>query len=82
MPRIPKNVATTRLNLELSQAVRDRIEELRDQTGADSMTEVIRNALAVYEFLHRQVRRGGSVRVESAAGEAKEVVLVPSLAGR
>ena len=40
-----------RLTLAVSPDVRARMEKLRDETGADSLTEVIRRSLAVYEFL-------------------------------
>jgi hypothetical protein len=40
-----------RLNLEISQQVRDRIDRIRVLTEADTTTEVIRRALSVYEAL-------------------------------
>lgn len=40
-----------RLNLEISESVRDRLERLRETTKADSFTEVVRRSLAAYDFL-------------------------------
>ena len=75
MPRIAKNVPTRRLNLEMSQRVRERLERLRDQTGADSLVEVIRRSLAVYELLWSEQEKGGKLVVRRPDGDA-EMMLV------
>lgn len=59
MPRLAKNVGTRRLNLELTDEVRDRLEELRDEMGADSMTEVIRRSLALLDFAWKMKKQKG-----------------------
>lgn len=38
-----------RLTLELAAPVRDLLDGLRERTGAESITEVIRRALAFYD---------------------------------
>lgn len=76
MPRIAKREPTSRLNLELTQTTRDRLENLRDATQADSLTEVIRSALAVYEFLHNNVRDGGKIYIRAKNGTEREVVIL------
>jgi hypothetical protein len=38
-----------RLTLELPAPVRERLDQLRERTGAESVTEVIRRALALYD---------------------------------
>ena len=50
-----------RLNLELNVEVRERLEELRRTTKAESLAEVIRRALAVYEALWRSKEDGQTV---------------------
>lgn len=55
MPR-PKRGEKVRLNLDLPPPVRERLEELRTQTNAESLAEVVRRALAVYDVL---VTEGG-----------------------
>ncbi len=57
MPRLAKNVGTRRLNLELTDQVRDRLELLRDEMGADSMTEVIRRSLALLDFAWKMKKK-------------------------
>jgi hypothetical protein len=58
MARLAKNQSTKRLTLELNETVRDRLEELRDEVKADSLTEVIRRALALYDYAWLMKRRG------------------------
>lgn len=75
MPRTPKTFATRRLSLEISEEARKNLEALRDKTQADSLTEVIRRALAVYDFLWSQKEKGAKLVVDSPEGE-KELVLL------
>jgi hypothetical protein len=75
MPRIAKNVPTSRLNLEMAESVRQQLEQLRDRTQADSLAEVIRRALAVYDFLWTEKDKGNALVVKSERGE-REVVLL------
>ncbi|MEO1529800.1 MAG: ribbon-helix-helix protein, CopG family [Planctomycetota bacterium] len=65
-----------RLNLAVSRQVKDRLESIRDETHAESVTEVIRRAVAVYDFLLEKQRSGGEVIVRNDDKE-REVVLVP-----
>ena len=73
MPRIAKNRPTSRLNLELSQAVRDRLETLRDEVDADSITEVIRRALALYDHVWTKRREGYELALVGPKGQKKTV---------
>ncbi len=76
MPRRSTNRKMTRLNLAVSEDVRDRIETLRDETDAESVTEVIRRALAVYDKLISKSQQGGEVFIRHR-GVEREVLLVP-----
>ena len=42
-----------RVNLDLAQVVKDRLDSLLLSTGASSMAEVLRRALSIYERLER-----------------------------
>ncbi len=75
MPRLPSNRPKTRLNLEVSRSVRDRLERLKDETEADSLTEVIRRALATYELLWDQHKQGGQAIVRRD-GIERELLIV------
>lgn len=78
MPRIAKKVPKTRLNLEMTKDVRDRLEALRDAIGADSLGEVVRTALAAYELLFHETQSGGQVVIRSRDGKGpdRHIILV------
>ena len=75
MPRPAKKFPTRRLNLEMSNSVRKKLEKLQQQTEADSLAEVIRRSLAVYDFLWSEKRKGGKLVIKSSDGD-KEVVII------
>jgi hypothetical protein len=76
MPRAPTNDPKARLHLELPERVRARLEQLRVMTEADTITEVVRRALAVYDVLMTAVReRGDKVILRSADGSEREMII-------
>lgn len=50
---------------------------LQHETEADSMTEVIRRSLAVYEMLWNAQQEGETVLLRDTDGNEREVVLIP-----
>ena len=75
MSGLTRNRSLNRLNLQMSDSLRKRLEKLRDATEADSLAEVIRRSLATYELLHNQIEMGGRVIIRSLDGD-KEVFLI------
>ena len=75
MARPSKSNETSRLNLEMAIGVRQRLEELREETNAGSLGEVIRRALTVYDFLLTEKTLGRKLFTKGD-GETKEVVLI------
>jgi hypothetical protein len=75
MARMPNNVKGGRLNLEIGKDIRERMEELRDETGSRSLTDVVSRALAVYEYLWKQKKAGGKVLIKDSDG-TRELVLL------
>jgi hypothetical protein len=65
----------SRLDLNLPQAVRERITKLQDHTGAESMTEVIRRALSVYDALVSATADGDEIIVRSRYGRESKLIL-------
>jgi len=80
MPRLPRTTPTSRLTLEMANSVRKQLEHLRDQTAADSLTEVIRRALSVYDLLGKATLEGGRIIVETPDGERE--VIIPEFVPR
>jgi hypothetical protein len=75
MPRIARG-GKTRLNLEMSEEVRQRLESLREKTDADSLSEVIRRALAVYDFLWSEREKGTRLMARDADNKDRDLVLL------
>ena len=76
MARPPSGEARTRLSLELPTRVRDRLERLREISEADSLTEVIRRALTIYDVLLATTREeGGKVILRRQDGSEREVII-------
>jgi len=76
MPRRARADPTSRLNLELPERVRTRMDALRAMSEADSITEVVRRAVAVYFVLVVGVReRGDRFILRSRDGTEREILL-------
>lgn len=74
MPRPASAEARSRLSLELPERVRERLERVRVATEADSLTEVIRRALIVYDtLLTATAKEGGKLILRTADNEEREI---------
>lgn len=65
----------SRLNLSLAPKVRERMELLQDATGAQTITEVVSRALALYDFVITQKNSGAKVLIEDKQGTREVVIL-------
>ena len=75
MPRPSKNVPTSSLNLEMAVETRKQMEQVRDETRADSLGEVVRRALSLYKFLLAEQKTGHKIISRGLEGE-KEIVIL------
>lgn len=71
-----KKAENVRLNLEVNPSVRARLDRLKEMTEADSITEVVRRALIVYEKLVETDANSQEVIIRSPSGSEKAVVLI------
>lgn len=62
------------MNLEMSLRVRERVEKLSELTD-QSLSEVVRKSLAIYDLLLTETQEGGTIVIRTKNGE-KEVVIV------
>jgi hypothetical protein len=76
MPRIAKGTGKVRLNLEMSETVRHKLEDLQRRTDAPSLSEVIRKALAVYDLVWSAVDEGRQIVIRDDDGAEQTVILV------
>ena len=72
----PKGRAGKRLTLELKSEAHAKMKTLQNDTGAASITEVIKRALAVYEYVHDTKKSGGAIIVRDATGKETEIILL------
>jgi hypothetical protein len=75
MARPKRERKSVRLNLELPETVRARLEVLVEKSESDTLTEVVRKALAVYDVLLQNKERGGKTLLLEKDGSEREVVL-------
>lgn len=71
-----KGPSKVRLTIDLEARSRDRLERLRGVTEAETMTEIVRRALAVYEVLWNATAAGGSVVIRQPGEADREIVLL------
>jgi hypothetical protein len=76
MVRPTRDISKIRLNLDMAPEVKVRIEQLRDQIYADSMGEVIRRALAVYDFFLEEQAAGNTILSRRKNGTEKEISIL------
>ena len=62
--------------MDLPESLRHRLENLQEQTDADSLSEVMRRALAVYDFLWQEKLKGSATIVKDDDGKERELVLM------
>lgn len=69
MPRPKQEQEKRKLTLELSLPVHERLRSLQQRSEADSLTEVIRRSLAVYDLLLAARENGEEIILRSGGGE-------------
>lgn len=75
MARPASREVKTRLSLELPERVRERLERVRELSEADSLTEVIRRALIVYDtILTMSAEEGAKVILRTADNQEREIL--------
>ena len=65
MARSPNKV---RLNLAMPPETKELLDTLQDRTGAASVTETIRRAIALLDAVSKEQKNGGEIYVHRADG--------------
>ena len=65
----------TRFQFRFTKATENVLRSLQEETGATSMTEVIKNALVLYNWAKKTAEEGGDLFVIDNHGIIREVVL-------
>lgn len=83
MPRVARDAPTDprprgkreRVQLAVPLALHDKMKEVQGETGAETLTEVVRDALITYLALVREYKDGKEVIVRSPDGQEKSYAL-------
>ena len=67
---------SVRVSLRLSKSAKDRLDRVKERSQAESLTEVIRNSIALYEALLDEKDSGSKVILRDAEGVEREVLLI------
>ena len=59
--RPEKKLPKVRLNLDMPVEVKEKIEALRDTNGIESLSEVVRRALAIYDLVMSAQAEGTAI---------------------
>jgi hypothetical protein len=62
------------MNLEMSQAIREKLESLSEASDC-TLADVIRRALAVYHLLRTETQKGSKLLIRDEDGD-REVMIV------
>lgn len=76
MARPGRTQPKIRLNLDMPAGTKQQLEDLRDMTHADSMSEVIRRALALYDFLWQEKQNGATTIIRAKDGSEQKLPLI------
>ncbi len=66
---------TTRLNLDLNEGTRSRLEALRTFLSASSLTDVVRRAIAIFQAIIENEKAGGQTILRDNKGKETKVVI-------
>jgi hypothetical protein len=65
-----------RVNLDLDSKVKSRIENLRERSGATTLSEVVRRALVLYDVVLENYSKGGMLVFINDDGSEERVHIV------
>ena len=71
--KVSPGTSTTRLNIVLSQQNRERINRIVEMMGADTVTEVVKDALRLLEYFLKVSDGGGKILIQMPGEEPKQL---------
>lgn len=63
------------LKLKVTRAIADRLHEIGVHTESENLTKVVSRALAIYDDLVQESRKGGIVVVKNRDGTEREILI-------
>jgi len=71
-----KKAKKVKLNFFVSQRIRDRLTYLQELSGSSSISDVMRKAVAIYDFIQEHKRDGGRIFVHHQGKEPQEILIL------
>lgn len=68
-----------RLSLDLTQRLRGRLEEIRDQTEVESLAAVVRNAINLYSHIIDTHSKGACLVIEHCDDSPNELLVLTEM---
>jgi hypothetical protein len=75
-PSVVSGTKKSRLSLDLDEKSKAHLEALCRDSGASTMTEVIKRSLALYELVQEHRRTGGALVFRHADGTEERLVIL------
>lgn len=70
---VKKAILDNRMHVVIPPAIQDRLEAVKKNTGANTSSEVVREALKIYFILHDEHIKGSEFLIRSKTGEIEKV---------
>jgi hypothetical protein len=65
-----------RLQLEVSERVLERVNFLKERTGVGSQTDVVRNALRLYDWFVEEFGEERTIEIHAQSGKVEKMPLM------
>lgn len=75
MSREARKESRVRLTLDLRSDIREKLDNLQNKIGADSMTETIRRAIIIYNLLCDEKNKGNTIIFRTPDGEEERLII-------
>ena len=70
-----KGVQVPRLQLEVTERVLERVNALKERTGVGSQTDVVRNALRLYDWFMEEFGDERAISIHAGSGKIEKMPL-------
>jgi hypothetical protein len=67
---------TTRINLEVSHELKQTLTEVKAKTGATTLVEVFKRAIALYALIHQESQDGSKIIINKKDGTTETIVIL------
>ena len=70
---VKKPVGTNRIHVSYPDSMKDRLEEIREETDKSSLSEVFRQALLFYALAYEEHKKGSDFLIRTEGGDIERL---------